>query len=99
MNDLFNLILPLSGGILLGFIFFGGLWLTVSKSIMAKNPAIWFFVSMVLRAGIVLIGFYFIGGDQLESFLACLVGFVIARLIMTQKINRIRESPTLKKSE
>ena len=44
----------LAAGVLLGAIFFGGLWLTVRKGVSSKQPALWFFGSLLLRMSIVL---------------------------------------------
>ena len=82
MIDLLNLMFSLAAGILLGAIFFGGLWWTVRKGVAAKRPALWFFGSMVLRMSIVLLGFYFVMRDDWMRLLAELVGFIIARQIV-----------------
>jgi F1F0 ATPase subunit 2 len=82
MNNIFSLALPLVTGLLLGAIFFGGLWWTVRKGVSAKSPALWFLISMLLRMGIVLAGFYFVGRGDWRRLVSCLFGFIIARLIM-----------------
>lgn len=82
MTDALVLAFALAAGILLGAIFFGGLWWTVRKGLTAKHPALWFFGSMVLRTSIVLLGFYFVMGDDWRKLLAGLIGFVIARLVV-----------------
>lgn len=80
MNDLLILILAWLAGGGLGAIFFGGLWWTVRKGVSSPNPALWFLVSMWLRMGIVFAGFYFVSGGQWKRLVACLLGFLIARL-------------------
>lgn len=82
MIDLLNLTLASIAGMMLGAIFFGGLWWTVRKGVAANHPALWFFASMVLRTCIVLLGFYFILGDDCGRLLAGLLGFIVARLIV-----------------
>ena len=47
-------------GIVLGGIFFGGLWVTVVKGVSSKRPALCFFTSLMLRMSITLTGFYFV---------------------------------------
>ena len=69
---------------LLGTIFFGGLWWTVRKGVLSEQPALWFFGSLLLRMSIVLAGFYFVSGGHWERLLLCLAGFVIARLVVTR---------------
>lgn len=81
MNEPLSLLLALVAGILLGAFFFGGLWWTVRQGVSSKHPALWFFGSLLLRTGIVVLGFYFILGDDSRRLLAGLLGFIVARLI------------------
>jgi len=82
MNNFLILTLALFAGILLGAIFFGGLWWTVRKGIAAKNAALCFLGSLLLRMGIVLAGFYFVGRGDWQRLVSCLLGFIIARFIV-----------------
>lgn len=86
MNEFLTLALDLAGGMVLGTIFFGGLWWTVIKGLASERAAFWFFVSMLLRTGIALVGFYFIGGDIWQQWLVCLLGFVLARAVVNWQI-------------
>lgn len=81
MDDFPNLAFAVFAGMLLGAIFFGGLWWTVRKGISSARPALLFCGSLLLRMGIVLTGFYFILGDNWVRLMAGLVGFVAARLL------------------
>ena len=80
MNEFLFLAPPLAAGLLLGAFFFGGLWWTVVKGVSSQRPALWFFASMLLRMSVTLAGFYFVGGEDWERWLLCLLGFVLARL-------------------
>jgi F1F0 ATPase subunit 2 len=93
MNETLSLVLALVTGVLLGAMFFGGLWWTVQKGVSSKRSALWFFGSLLLRTSIALAGFYFIGRGHWERLLVCLLGFVIARLIVT-RLTRAAEKPT-----
>jgi len=84
MNEPLSLAFALVAGMLLGTIFFGGLWWTVNKGVSSRRPALWFFGSMLLRTCIVVLGFYFILGDDWKRLLAGLLGFIVARLIVTR---------------
>jgi F1F0 ATPase subunit 2 len=75
--------LALVTGVFLGVVFFGGLWWTVRKGFSSEQPGQLFFVSLLLRTGLVLAGFYLIGRDHWERLLVCLLGFVIARFFVT----------------
>lgn len=81
MNEPLSLAFALAAGVLLGAFFFGGLWWTVRQGVSSKHPALWFFGSQMLRTGIVVLGFYFILGDDWRRLLAGLIGFIAARLI------------------
>ena len=82
MNETLRLAPALVTGVLLGAMFFGGLWWTVRKGVSSKQPAFWFFGSLLLRASIALAGFYFVSSGHWERLLVCLLGFVLARLIV-----------------
>ena len=84
MADALRLVLALVTGLLLGAIFFGGLWWTVRKGFSSRQPALWFCGSLLLRTSIALTGFYFIACGHWERLLLCLLGFVLARLIVTR---------------
>jgi F1F0 ATPase subunit 2 len=83
VNETLHLMPALVAGILLGAIFFGGLWWTVRKGISSKWSALWFFGSLLLRTSIALIGFYLVARGHRERLLACFLGFILARLIVT----------------
>jgi F1F0 ATPase subunit 2 len=86
MNDNLTLALALAlaAGLGLGAIFFGGLWWTVRKGVSSTRPALWFVGSLLLRTSITLAGFYLVGRGHWEWLLACLLGFVIARVVVTR---------------
>ena len=99
MNEALHLILALVTGVLLGAIFFGGLWWTVQKGVSSKWSALWFFGSLLLRTTIALAGFYFIARGHWERLLVCLVGFITARLIVTWMTRPSGEIQTLPAQE
>jgi len=83
MNETLMLVVACMAGGALGVVFFGGLWWTIRKALPSKQPALWFFGSMLVRTGIVLAGFYFVSGGHWERLLLCLLGFVMARSLVT----------------
>ena len=83
MNDTLMLALAWMAGGVLGAVFFGGLWWTVRRGVSSRRPALWFLGSGLLRMSIAVAGFYFVGLGHWERLLACLVGFVMARLVVT----------------
>ncbi|MFO7534425.1 MAG: ATP synthase subunit I [Kiritimatiellia bacterium] len=84
MNELLALVLTGSTGVLLGAVFFGGLWWTVQKGVVSAHPALWFLSSLVLRLSLVMAGFYFVGQGDWRRWTVCLVGFLIARILVTR---------------
>ena len=84
MIETLTLALAWVAGVLLGAIFFGGLWWTVQRGASSKLPALWFFGSLVVRMSVTLAGFYFASGGHWERMLSCLIGFVSASLLVTR---------------
>ena len=83
MNEALTLVFAGLGGAMLGVIFFGGLWWTIRQGLVSSQPAFWFLGSLLVRMSIVLAGFYFFGQGRWERLVACLVGFIFARSIVT----------------
>lgn len=83
MTDVLPEALAALAGIGLGLFFFGGLWFTVRKGLTSDQPAVWFLGSMLLRMSVILTGFYFVSNGRWERWVACLMGFGLARLIVT----------------
>ncbi len=86
MSEVAALLLAWLAGGVLGGVFFGGLWWTVRQGLSAARPALWFFSSLLLRLSIVLAGFYLVARGHWQRLLVCLLGFVIARLVVTALI-------------
>jgi F1F0 ATPase subunit 2 len=83
MHDAGALLQAAAAGVALGGVFFVGLWWTVQLLVSATNPAPWFLASLFSRMGVVLAGFYFVGGGRWERLAACFLGFAAARVIVT----------------
>ena len=94
MNDLLSLALAGAAGLLLGALFFGGLWWTVRHGLSSPRPALWFFASLLLRMTLMLAGFYFVGRGHGDRLLLCLLGFVVARLSVTWLTRSPGKCPT-----
>ena len=89
MNEFLPLAMSTAAGVVLGAIFFGGLWWTIRKGLTSPRPALWFLGSALVRMGIALLGFYYVGQGDWKRLVACLVGFLMARLIVT-RLTRLR---------
>lgn len=84
MTETVYLLLAFSGGLGLGGLFFGGLRWTVLRGLSSPRPAVWFFVSYLVRMALTMLGFYVISGSHWSRLVAGLFGFVIVRSIMTR---------------
>lgn len=76
-------------GVLLGGVFFGGLWWTVTQAVSSSRPALWFLGSLLARTSFVLLGFYlvttsFAAAGDWTRWVSCLLGFTIARPVVTR---------------
>ncbi len=86
INQLLIYLLISLGGMLLGAVFFGSLWYTVSRGVHTRNPALWFGVSYILRLALIIAGFYYLTGGQWQALLACFLGFMISRTIILRRV-------------
>ena len=84
MPETASLVLASLAGMALGVVFFGGLWWTVRKGLSSQQAALWFSGSLLLRTGITLAGFYFVSRGEWPKLLACLLGFLMARVAVTR---------------
>jgi F1F0 ATPase subunit 2 len=89
MNEVLLPVLALAVGIVLGAIFFGGLWWTVRQGVLSPQPVVWFLGSLLLRMSLTLVGFYLVSGGQWQRLLLCLAGFILARF----GVNWLTRSP------
>lgn len=80
MNEPLSLAYAFAAGVLLGAMFYGGLWWTVRRAVSSKRVAPWFLGSLLLRMGMALGGFYLVAAGHWQRLLLCLLGFVLARL-------------------
>ena len=81
INEILDMTFLYTAGLLLGGIFFGGLWLTLRMNLSSDKIGLWLLGSMLIRTTIVLMGFYLISGGGLLSLLICLAGFITVRLV------------------
>lgn len=93
MNDTLTLVLAWLAGGGLGAIFFGGLWWTIRRGMLSAQPALWFFGSLLLRMSITVAGFYLVSNGHWQRLLLCLLGFIMARMIVT-RLTRASVAPS-----
>lgn len=86
MSGFMALVLAVAAGAGLGLLYFGGLWLTVRRLPDFGRPALLFGASFAVRTALTLLGFYLVMDGSWERMLACLVGFIIARKVLTSRL-------------
>ena len=79
------IIASLAIGAALGAFYFGGLWMTVRDLHAAARPALLLLGSFLVRAGVVLVVFYFVANGRWERFAALIAGFLLARTLVVGK--------------
>ncbi len=85
------IIVSLVTGTVLGTLYFGGLWITVRRLAVTRQPALLTLVSFVVRAAVVLLGFYFVMGGRWERLVACLAGFLLARTLFIRRLRDVEQ--------
>ena len=84
MADIPTLSFALVVGLILGAIFFGGLWWTVPRGVVSKHPVLWLSISLMVRMSITLAGLYLVGRGHWQRLTICMLGFMIARAIVVR---------------
>jgi F1F0 ATPase subunit 2 len=86
MSDTVLLLLACGAGLLLGVVFFWGLWLTVNGLESAEHPVRRVLSSLLLRFGVVIGGFYLLAGlGSWQTVVAGGAGFVFARFLVIRR--------------
>lgn len=84
MSDGLPLLWSGIAGLMLSALSLGGLWWTVRVGLRAKQPAILFLASLVVRTLVVVAGFYLASNGEAKRLVACLVGYLVARTVITR---------------
>lgn len=74
-------LLLLLAGLSLGFLFFGGLYLTVRGLPRRRSPRLWLFLSFLFRTSLVLALFGWLMEGSAARLLLLVVGFLMARFL------------------
>jgi len=86
MNEALILVGTLLVGASLGAFFFGGLWWTVRMGPSSEWSGLVFSGSFIFRTCIVVAGFYLVSRGDWIRLVASMVGFLLARSIVTKLI-------------
>ncbi len=75
-------------GIILGFVYFGGLWWTIEAVSRRNQPAWSLALSFVLRITLLMGGLYSVLLVGVWHLVACLVGLFTARKLLLRYVSR-----------
>ncbi len=76
-------------GVAIGLFYFGGLWWTVRRMPTARRPELWILVGFYARAGLGLTAIFFASGGRWDGLMACVIGFMAARMLLTRRIGEV----------
>jgi F1F0 ATPase subunit 2 len=85
-HDLPGLLAALLGGVLLGAVHFGGLWLTVQRLPTSRRPALLAMGSLAVRMAVIAAGFVLIVSGGLGHVAAAVVGLLAVRTLAVRRI-------------
>ena len=78
-------VLAIVWGVLLGLLYFGGLWTTVRRLPGVSRPKTLLVSSFLVRLALVLAGMWWILQSDLVAFFLCLLSFFLVRVVMTRR--------------
>lgn len=89
MIDLSAIALSLAFGVVLGFSYFYGLWITLRRLPNSRQPALLSLGSFLGRSIACILGFYLVLvlGSGLPALISSIVGFIIAKIILINRMS------------
>lgn len=81
-------IVCLAAGVVLGTLFFGGLWITVRRLATSRHPGALAAGSLMVRTAAVVIGVLLLTRGRWQNALAILFGFIAARIAVSRVVAR-----------
>ncbi len=91
MNEIAIIVTACLTGAVAGGVFFGGLWWTVRKGLSARNPALLFLASYVVRTVVVGTVFFILFRNDWDRLGAAMLGFLVARVVVIRWCARAEE--------
>ena len=92
MPHFLQLVLLLIAGMALGLVYFGGLAWTVRR-LVAGGGALLTSGSFLVRGALLLAGFGLLAGARAERWIACLIGFTAARMLLSRLVVTSKAAP------
>ena len=85
-QEIWWIIVVFCGGVGLGGVYFGGLWLTVRRLPRTPGESLLVLVSFLLRLAIVLLGIFWLTRLEWKNVLICLAGLLVARTVIVRSV-------------
>jgi F1F0 ATPase subunit 2 len=73
-------------GAVLGAAYLGALWINVQQVTRARRPGVVLAIGAAVRMTFLLGAFYLVASGDWRRLVACLLGFLLARLIVTRRL-------------
>jgi len=73
-------------GAVLGAAYLAALWINVQQVTRARRPGVVLAIGAAVRITFLLGAFYLVTGGDWQRLVACLSGFLLARLIVTRRL-------------
>ena len=78
-TDVLSLLVVFAAGILLGTVFFGGLWWTIRRGLASPHPAWWFAGGFIVRMAFLLAALYYLSGEAWIRLILLGAGILLGR--------------------
>lgn len=85
-EEVVNLISAFIVGVVGGFLFFGGLYLTVNKIGTVRYPALLMILSLFVRLAVLTAGLFLIADGGIKNLLSAMAGILIVRFLLIIKL-------------
>jgi F1F0 ATPase subunit 2 len=82
---LFQLLAAACFGFGLGWLYFGGLWLTLNRATHSSKPGLLMMSSLLLRLALLGLGLYLLADGVWQRYLAAVLGLWLARKLCTSR--------------
>lgn len=85
MSDVLMLVAVLGAGMVLGVVYFGGLWATIQRLASARRPAVLAFTSFVLRTVVVVAGLTVLYSGDVRRLGIGVLGLLVVRTVAVRQ--------------
>ena len=95
---LFKIMISFAAGLIIGAVYFAGLWFTVRRLTGAGLAPLWLFISAVVRLAFLVAALFWIMNGSWERLLAALAGILVARFVATWTA-RVSDAPEANRAD